>query len=48
MPPTLPTYSFGNVLNDVYVDYGGENQWRLYSATELPANGSRFQLNCKP
>ena len=49
LPPTLPAYSFGDVMTDVYIESGSESetQWRLYTASERPVNTSRFQIESK-
>ncbi|KAK7104348.1 uncharacterized protein [Littorina saxatilis] len=43
LPDTLPAYSFGDVLNEVYVEYADDTKWRLYTTNERPVNSSRFQ-----
>lgn len=47
LPDTLPAYSFGDVLNEVYVEYADDTKWRLYTTNERPVNSSRFQTESK-
>ncbi|KAK7477727.1 hypothetical protein BaRGS_00031015 [Batillaria attramentaria] len=42
--PDIPTYSFGDVLNDAYIEFSSEQEWRMYTATERPVNSSRFHV----
>lgn len=44
MPDQMPTYSFGEVMNDLYIEFGSVQEWSLYSTTERPVNSSRFNI----
>ncbi|XP_076464508.1 uncharacterized protein LOC143296454 [Babylonia areolata] len=40
----MPAYSYGDVMNDVYIEYADDRRWRLYSTEERPVNTSRFKI----
>jgi len=44
LPPSIRNHSFGDVARDVYIEYNQPGQWRLYTASARPVNGSHVNV----
>jgi len=44
LPPQIRNHSFGDVARDVYVEYTAPGQWRMYTSSARPVNGSHVNV----
>jgi len=44
LPSTMRAYSFGETVQDVYMEFAGKGQWRLFTSSARPVNGSRLNV----
>jgi len=44
LPPSIRNHSFGDVARDAYVEYSAPGQWRMYTSSARPVNGSHVNV----